>query len=191
MFTDEEYLLHQSSHSDALFQCSICSVRFVSWQEAGRHVRRHKVDQRKVILPADAERLLTASCKFRPCRGVFIGVTKSDMEHHLFSRHWKSRKKGGVAVQWSCRMCNNAKKRFTGYSAAIKHAELHKAGLIASARPDDMETDTSDGGFTSGSDCISEEEDETDLSSVSERETDLESDNDGADGKEFDKKSSE
>ena len=93
----------------------------------------------------------------------------------------EDRKKGGEAVDWSCRMCNNGKRIFRGHAAALRHAELHKAGLIATARPDDVETDTSDGGFSSGSDCLSEEEDESDLSSVSERETEHGSDNTEAD----------
>ena len=180
MFSDEEYVLHQRTHSDSLFNCPVCSLGFVSWQHAGRHVRSHP-GNRNVVLPADPQRLLTATCKFRRCRKVFVGLGMSDMEDHLFSLHWKSRKKGGEAVDWSCRMCNNGKRIFRGHAAALRHAELHKAGLIATARADDVETDTSDGGFSSGSDCLSEEEDESDLSSVSERETEHGSDNTEAD----------
>ena len=97
------------------------------------------------------------------------------MENHLFNYHWKSRKKGDLAVEWSCRLCNNGNRIFRSHSQAVRHAELHQAGLLVTARPDDIETDTSDGGFSSGSDCLSSEEDESDLSSVSERETDHES----------------
>ena len=105
---------------------------------------------------------------------VDLSLAGADMENHLFSLHWKSRKKGELAVQWSCRMCNNSGRIFRSHAQAVRHAELHQAGLIVSARPDDAETDTSDGGFSSGSDCLSSEEDESDLSSVSERETDHE-----------------
>ena len=52
------------------------------WTEAGRHLKEHKVNEarreeqgrRKIILPEDPERLLTASCKFKKCKQVFVGL---------------------------------------------------------------------------------------------------------------------
>ena len=181
-YTEEEYVVHLKAHSESLFRCGVCRLGFESWKLAGKHLQKHRGEgsgAREVVLPAGSERLLTATCRFKKCRKVFVGLAGAELEQHLFSLHWKSRKKGvgGKAVDWSCRMCNNGGRVFRGYQAALRHAELHKAGLIASARPDDIETDTSDGGFTSGSDCLSSEEDESDLSSVSERETDQETDN--------------
>jgi len=184
-FTEEEHVVHLRSHYDSLFRCGVCQLGFQSWKEAVSHLAGHRGKlTASPVLPAKAEHLLTATCRFKKCRKVFVGLSRGELEQHLFSNHWKSRKKGGQAVDWSCRMCNNGGRVFRGYSAALTHAELHKAGLIVSARPDDIETDSSDGGFTSGSDCLSEEEEESDLSSVSERETDHDSDN--AEGKEED-----
>ena len=76
-----------------------------------------------------------------------------------------------MAVDWSCRMCNNGNRRFGGWREAVRHAELHQAGLIVSNKYYEDESDTTSGGFSSGHDCVSSEEGESDLSSVSERET--------------------
>ena len=87
--------------------------------------------------------------------------------------HWKERKKIEACVEWSCRMCSNGGRRFSGgFEAAHRHAELHLAGLIVHDNGEEAEdTDSTSGGFSSGHDCVSSEEDESDLSSVSERET--------------------
>ena len=96
------------------------------------------------------------------------------MEDHFLNKHWRSRKKLDTAVDWSCRMCNNGNRRFGGWREAVRHAELHQAGLIVSNKyneDSEDESDTTSGGFSSGHDCVSSEEGESDLSSVSERET--------------------
>ena len=103
------------------------------------------------------------------------------MEGHFCNQHWRSRKKLVKGVEWSCRLCHNGGRRLADWSAALAHAELHMAGLILSdklATDGDNDSDTSSGGFSSSYDCISSEEAESDLSSVSERETDLEDSDD-------------
>ena len=97
--------------------------------------------------------------------------------------HWKERKKIEACVEWSCRMCSNGGRRFPGgWEDALRHAELHLAGLIVHDNGEEAEdTDSTSGGFSSGHDCVSSEEDESDLSSVSERETEHGSDNMEAD----------
>ena len=105
----------------------------------------------------------------------------SDMEGHFCNQHWRSRKKLAIGVDWNCRLCHNGGRRFPDWSAALAHAELHLAGLIMSdklANDGDNDSDTSSGGFSSSYDCISSEEAESDLSSVSERETDIEDSDD-------------
>ena len=44
------------------------------------------------------------------------------------------------------------------------------AGLIVTCKYVDDDSDSTSGGFSSGDDCVSSEEGESDLSSVSERE---------------------
>ena len=52
---------------------------FPSWKDAGRHLRSHQVKEgvqgkRKILLPEEPERLLTAACKFKKCKREFIGL---------------------------------------------------------------------------------------------------------------------
>ena len=99
------------------------------------------------------------------------------MEEHFCNQHWRSRKKMSVGVEWSCRLCKNGGRRLVDWTSALARAELHHAGLIISDRLEEeveYESESSSGGFSSSYDCISSEEAETDLSSVSERETDVE-----------------
>ena len=76
-------------------------------------------------------------------------------------------------IEWSCRMCRNGNRRFSGWTEALRHVELHLAGLIVSAgEEEEADSDTTSGGFSSTHDCLSsDEEQDSDLSSVSERET--------------------
>ena len=79
MFTEEEYQLHLQSHRQSLFKCGVCRRAFSSWKEAGRHLRSHKLREgfegkRRILLPEDPERLLTATCKFKKCKRQFIGL---------------------------------------------------------------------------------------------------------------------
>ena len=57
------------------------------------------------------------------------------------------------------------------------------AGLIVTCKVADDDSDSTSGGFSSGDDCVSSEEGESDLSSVSERETDDSENNDENDNK--------
>ena len=70
-------------------------------------------------------------------------------------------------------MCRNSNRKFLGRSEALRHAELHLAGLIVNAGEEEEEdSDSTSGGFSSDHDCLStDEEHDSDLSSVSERET--------------------
>ena len=79
MFTQEKYLLHLQTHRQALFKCGVCMRAFPSWKDAGRHLRSHQVKEgvqgkRKILLPEEPERLLTAACKFKKCKREFIGL---------------------------------------------------------------------------------------------------------------------
>merc|ERR1719342_2056088 len=97
-------------------------------------------------------------------------VTWNNAWRHV-NNHWSSRKKINSCVEWSCRFCNNGGRRFSGHLEAFRHAELHVAGLIVTSREGEEDSDSTSGGFSSGYDCVSSEEGESDLSSVSERET--------------------
>ena len=69
-------------------------------------------------------------------------------------------------------MCRNSNRRFSGRSEALRHAELHLAGLIVNTGEEEEDSDSTSGGFSSDHDCLStDEEHDSDLSSVSERET--------------------
>ena len=105
------------------------------------------------------------------------------MEQHFFNHHWSSRKKINSCVEWSCRLCINGGRRFSGHLEAFRHAELHVAGLIVTSRGGEEDSDSTSGGFSSGYDCVSSEEGESDLSSVSERETEDSDNNNNEDSK--------
>ena len=172
-----KYFKHLKDHYSVLFKCKICHLGFEEWRHVLRHVVKHHSSnlsevEEKVSLPASADRMLLARCRVKKCKRQFVALTDAELEQHFLREHWRSRKKVAMGVDWSCRVCSNGGRRFTGWEEATRHAEMHLAGLIVSAKDLDSESDTSSGGFTSGDDCLSSEEGESELSSVSERGTD-------------------
>jgi len=172
-YNEKEYGEHLATHYDYLFKCSVCKYGFVTWNNAWKHVnnRHDEVKDKTVIIPQDAQRLLNATCRMKKCRRTFFAVNAEEMEQHFINQHWSSRKKINSCVEWSCRLCSNGGRRFSGQMEAFRHAELHVAGLIVTSREGEEDSDSTSGGFSSGYDCVSSEEGESDLSSVSERET--------------------
>jgi len=176
-FGKEEYFKHLKEHYAVLFKCKVCQLGFEEWRDVLRHMAKHHSStlsqvEEHVSLPASAERMLMAKCRLRKCRRQFVALTGSELEQHFLTEHWRSRKKVAMGVEWSCRVCSNGGRRFRGWEEAVRHAEMHLAGLIVSAKDLESETDTSSGGFSSGDDCLSSEDRDSELSSVSERGTD-------------------
>ena len=82
------------------------------------------------------------------------------------------RRKIDKCIEWSCRVCSASNRRFSGRSEALRHAELHQAGLIVNTGEEEEDSDSTSEGFSSDHDCLStDKEHDSDLSSVSERET--------------------
>jgi len=177
LFGTDEYFKHLKEHYPVLFKCKVCQLGFEAWRDVLRHVAKHHSAnlaqvENHVSLPGGAERMLLAKCKLRRCRRQFVALTGDEVEQHFLMEHWGSRKKVAMALEWSCRVCNNGGRRFRGWEEAMRHAEMHLAGLIVSAKDLESDSDTSSGGFSSGDDCLTSEDGESELSSVSERGTD-------------------
>eukprot|EP00092_Neocalanus_flemingeri_P034654 GFUD01037696.1.p1 GENE.GFUD01037696.1~~GFUD01037696.1.p1 ORF type:complete len:275 (+),score=83.75 GFUD01037696.1:67-891(+) len=173
----EEYFKHLKEHYAVLFKCKVCRLGFEEWRDVLRHIAKHHSSnlsqvEEHVSLPVSADRMLLAKCKLRKCRRQFVAMTGAELEQHFLMEHWRSRGKVAIGVEWNCRVCSNGGRRFRGWEEAVRHAEMHLAGLIVSAKDFESESDTSSGGFSSGDECLSSEDGESELSSVSERGTD-------------------
>ena len=171
-----KYFKHLKDHYSVLFKCKVCHLGFEEWRHVLRHIAKHhssnlsQVKEEMVSLPASADRMLLARCRVRKCRRQFVAMTEAEMEQHFLREHWSSRKKVVIGVEWNCRVCSNGGRRFRSWEEALRHAEMHLAGLIVSAKDLDSDSsDTSSGGFTSGDDCLSSEEGESELSVIKGR----------------------
>jgi len=176
MFSIQDYLKHLKEHYSLLFKCKICKLGFEEWKGVVRHIGKYHTAaltnvESQVSFPANSRRLLLAKCRVRRCRRQFLAMTEVEMEQHFLMEHWGYRKKVAEGVDWSCRLCNNGNRRFRGWEDAISHAEMHHAGLLVTSKDVESESDTSSGGFSSGDDCLSSEEGDSELSTVSERGT--------------------
>jgi len=176
MFSIPDYQRHLKEHYALLFKCKICKLGFEEWRGVVRHVAKYHAAalphvESQVKFPASAQRMLLAKCRVRRCRRQFLAMTEVEMEQHFLMEHWGYRKKVAEGVDWSCRLCNNGNRRFRGWEDALSHAEMHLAGLLVTSKDVESESDTSSGGFSSGDDCLSSEEGDSELSSVSERGT--------------------
>jgi len=176
MFSVQDYLKHLKEHYAMLFKCKICKLGFEEWRGVIRHMAKYHATalphvESQVNFPASAQRMLLAKCRVRRCRRQFLAMTEVEMEQHFLMEHWGYRKKVAEGVDWSCRLCNNGNRRFRSWKDALSHAEMHLAGLLVTSKEVESESDTSSGGFSSGDDCLSSEEGDSELSSVSERGT--------------------
>ena len=148
---ESSYFKHLKLHYEELFKCKECELGFERWKDVLRHCwKQHGTRPTQadgaVVRPGQADRLLAARCRLAGCRRHFVAVTEAEVAEHFYSLHWSSRHKVAGRLEWTCRLCNNGgrlkhvhclfvttdcgSRRFHSREEALRHVELHQAGLV-------------------------------------------------------------
>lgn len=75
-YNDRNYSLHIKNHYDLMFKCTVCHHYFEIWSDVLRHMKNvHRTeDERLILKPVSAERLVTANCKMKKCKRQFLAA---------------------------------------------------------------------------------------------------------------------